>query len=577
MKNLFKKLGQCSKIKLFAFGVLAIAFAACFFVDMGSGIGMLAVAPIITLAKKDSGMSAEEEEFLNKIEGPLNEAFDNFSKGFITEERLQGIIEKSMTDFINKNKDKMPADDLKKSLDDMQETVKTVVKEIQKMKDGGITLGNGSMIEKAIDEIIDNPKMVDFINSKSRTTGKIPFNIKGIVSLENNYEGNLLTTQQTGRVIVDVNERRINVRDLMTVDQGDPEFTSIAYAKIVDLDRNAVAVSENGRLPESAFKMKEETANIARIGTHVNISKRLLKSRPYLRSFLINRLPKWVRMAEDFQILFGDGTGDNLLGIVGQSNDISKWLTAVVAKGEAGSVESVESYNKGEQTMITFSKPFDKIEEGMLIKFTGAPEVTSGTASKLNSENMMHKHNDRKIMIDVPYADIVPQSAGKLTTEQISALTFEVKNNFFNTVEDPNYGDAINAVIAVLTYGEFTPNVVALNPSDVFMIQTLKDTSGRSLDLITGMDGTKRISGRVIVETTIVPPGYYFIGDMANAAALVDYTSLFIEFAEDIESKLTNQVTVIAQEEVLMPVYNPYAFAYGKLDDVLAAITKKKN
>ena len=445
------------------------------------------------------------------------------------------------------------------------------------MKDGGITLGNGSMIEKAIDEIIDNPKMIDFINSKSRTTGKIPFNIKGIVSLENNYEGNLLTTQQTGRVIVDVNERRINVRDLMTVDQGDPEFTSIAYAKIIDLDRNAVAVSENGRLPESAFKMKEETANIARIGTHVNISKRLLKSRPYLRSFLINRLPKWVRMAEDFQILFGDGTGDNLLGIVGQSNDISKWLTAVVAKGEAGSVESVESYNKGEQTMITFSKPFDKIEEGMLIKFTGAPEVTSGTASKLNSENMMHKHNDRKIMIDVPYADIVPQSAGKLTTEQISALTFEVKNNFFNTVEDPNYGDAINAVIAVLTYGEFTPNVVALNPSDVFMIQTLKDTSGRSLDLITGIDGTKRISGRVIVETTIVPPGYYFIGDMANAAALVDYTSLFIEFAEDIESKLTNQVTVIAQEEVLMPVYNPFAFAYGKLDDVLAAITKKKD
>lgn len=577
MKNLINKVRKCSKVKMFAFVVLAMIGVACVFCDAGSTMAMMATAPFIALVKKDAGLSEEEESFLKAVESPLNEAFDKFSKGFITREGLDEVVKKSLTEFVEQNRDKMSSDGVKKSLDDIQGTIKSIVGEIQKMKDGGITLGNGSMIEKAIDEIIDNPKMIDFINSKSRTTGKIPFNIKGIVSLENNYEGNLLTTQQTGRVIVDVNERRINVRDLMTVDQGDPEFTSIAYAKIVDLDRNAVAVSENGRLPESAFKMKEETANIARIGTHVNISKRLLKSRPYLRSFLINRLPKWVRMAEDFQILFGDGTGDNLLGIVGQSNDISKWLTAVVAKGEAGSVESVESYNKGEQTMITFSKPFDKIEEGMLIKFTGAPEVTSGTASKLNSENMMHKHNDRKIMIDVPYADIVPQSAGKLTTEQISALTFEVKNNFFNTVEDPNYGDAINAVIAVLTYGEFTPNVVALNPSDVFMIQTLKDTSGRSLDLITGIDGTKRISGRVIVETTIVPPGYYFIGDMANAAALVDYTSLFIEFAEDIESKLTNQVTVIAQEEVLMPVYNPFAFAYGKLDDVLAAITKKKD
>lgn len=575
MKNLINKVRKCSKVTMFAFVVLAMIGVTCVFCDAGSTMAMMATAPFIALVKKDAGLSEEEESFLKAVESPLNEAFDKFSKGFITRESLDEVVKKSLAEFVEQNKDKMPSDGVKKSLDNMQETIKSIVGEIQKMKDSGITLGKGSMIEKAIDEIIDNPKMVDFINSKSRTTGKIPFNIKGIVSLENNYEGNLLTTQQTGRVIVDVNERRINVRDLMTVDQGDPEFTSIAYAKIVDLDRNAVAVSENGRLPESAFKMKEETANIARIGTHVNISKRLLKSRPYLRSFLINRLPKWVRMAEDFQILFGDGTGDNLLGIVGQSNDISKWLTAVVAKGEAGSVESVESYNKGEQTMITFSKPFDKIEEGMLIKFTGAPEVTSGTASKLNSENMMHKYNDRKIMINVPYADIVPQSAGKLSESEIAALKFEVKNNFFNTVEDPNYGDAINAVIAVLTYGEFTPNVVALNPSDVFMIQTLKDTSGRSLDLITGIDGTKRISGRVIVETTIVPPGYYFIGDMANAAALVDYTSLFIEFAEDIESKLTNQVTVIAQEEVLMPVYNPFAFAYGKLDDVLAAITKK--
>lgn len=577
MKNLIDKVKKCSRVKMFAFAVLAIVGVVCVFCNAESTMAIMATAPLVTLVKKNSGLSEEEEAFLKSIENPLNEAFERFSEGFITRESLDKVVEKSLAEFIEQNKDKMPSDGLKKSLNEMQETIKSVVGEIQKMKDGGITLGKGSMIEKAIDEIIDNPKMMDFINSKSRTTGKIPFNIKGIVSMENNYEGNLLTTQQTGRVVVDVNERRINVRDLMTVDQGDPEFTSIAYAKIVDLDRNAAAVSENGRLPESAFKMKEETANIARIGTHVNISKRLLKSRPYLRSFLMNRLPKWVKMAEDFQILFGDGNGENLLGIVHQSNDISKWLTAIVISGDTGSVESVESYNKGEQTMITFSKPFDKIEEGMMIKFTGAPKVDENTDSKLGSDNLIHKQNDRKVMIDVPYAEIVPKSAGKLSDSEIAALKFEVKNNFFNTVEDPNYGDAINAVIAVLTYGEYTPNMVALNPSDVFMIQTLKDTSGRSLDLITGVDGIKRISGRVIVETTIVPPGHYFIGDMVNAAALVDYTSLFIEFAEDIESKLTNQVTVIAQEEVLMPVYNPFAFAYGKLDDVLTAITKKKN
>lgn len=574
MRNVFKKLGQCSKVQLFAFAVLAMAFAACFFVDTFSGNAMLAAAPVITLVKKNSGMSQEEESFLKTIEEPLNEAFEQFSKGFITESRLQEVINKALSDFAEQNKDKMTSDELKKSLEETRDLVKNMTKEIQKMKDSGMSMGGNTALEKAIDEIIDNPKMQDFINSKARTTGKIPFNIKGIVSMEGNYNGDKLTTQQTNRVGVEVNERRINVRDLMTVDQGDPEFTSIAYAKIVDLDRNAVAVSENGRLPESSFKIKEETANICRIGTHVNISKRLLKSRVYLRSFLMNRLPKWVRMAEDFQVLFGDGSGENLLGIVKQSNDISKWLTAVVASGEAGSVESVESYDNGTRTMITFKKPFAKVEEGMIIKFANAPDVESNNASKLNSDNMLHKSNDRKVLIDVPYAEVVPKTAGKLSASEIAALTFQVKNNFFNTVEDPNYADAINAIIAVLTYGEYTPNMIALNPSDVFMLQTLKDTTGRSLDLVTGNDGIKRISGRPIMEATIVPPGYYFIGDMQNGAAIVDYTSLFIEFAEDIESKLTNQVTVIAQEELLMPVYNPFAFAYGKLADVLTAIKK---
>lgn len=575
MKNLFKKLGRCSKVQLFAFGVLAIVFTLCLFMDMGSGVAIMATAPLVSLVKKDSGFSKEEEAFLKAIEGPLNDAFENFSKGIITNDNLQTVISKALSDFVAQNKDKMPDDELKKSLDGMKTTIKEVVDEIQKMKDNGIKITNNSEIEKAIDAVIDNPKMIDFINNKSRSTGKIPIDIKGIVSFENSYTGDKLTTQQSNRLVIETNERRVNLRDLMVVDQGDPNYTSITYGKIVNLDRNAVAVSENGRLPESSFEMKEETANLSRIGTHVNISKRLLKSRTYLRSFLINRLPKWVRMAEDFQIMFGDGTGDNLNGIAKQANDISKWLVNEVVKGVAGDVKSVESYNGGKQVQIEFNKPFPAIEEGMLITFTGAPEVTSGTASKLNSSALVHKYTDRKIVVDVAYAEAVPTTAGKLSDEEIAALAFSVKNNFFNTVEDPNYGDVINAIIAVLTYGEFTPNVIALNPSDVFMIQTSKDTSGRPLDLITGVDGIKRISGRVIVETTAIAPGYYFIGDMANAAALVDYTSLFIEFAEDIESKLTNQVTVIAQEEVMMPVYNPFAFAYGKLDDVLLAIKKK--
>jgi hypothetical protein len=54
----------------------------------------------------------------------------------------------------------------------------------------------------------------------------------------------------------------------------------------------------------------------------------------------------------------------------------------------------------------------------------------------------------------------------------------------------------------------------------------------------------------------------------------VDYTNLNLEWAEDVEDKLTNSVHLIAQEEVIFPIYNPWAFAYGSIAALKTAITK---
>ena len=54
----------------------------------------------------------------------------------------------------------------------------------------------------------------------------------------------------------------------------------------------------------------------------------------------------------------------------------------------------------------------------------------------------------------------------------------------------------------------------------------------------------------------------------------MDYTLLTLEWAEDVESKLKNEIVLIAQEEVIFPVYMPWAFAYGDLAALKEAITK---
>jgi hypothetical protein len=55
---------------------------------------------------------------------------------------------------------------------------------------------------------------------------------------------------------------------------------------------------------------------------------------------------------------------------------------------------------------------------------------------------------------------------------------------------------------------------------------------------------------------------------------LVDYTTLALEWAEDVETKLCNEVVLMAQEEVIFPIYMPWAFAYGDLAALKTAITK---
>lgn len=515
----------------------------------------------IQFAKKEAELSMEEKQTLGTIQKNVNETVSELLKGFLPQkdfdEKMKGFEEtlKSL------NEDGKFGQALKE-LEDFKNTLKELGKEMETMKAKGFHTSQENPLAKKIDEFMDSEKFKEFVEGKSRSTGKFEIDLKDVtdpVSLANDYTGDKLITRQSGVVVTKINEGA-HLRDIMTVDQGDPAYPTITFTQIYDLDRNAAAVSENGRLPESSFKIKEETTGVCRIGTYVPLSKRLLRSRTYVRSWLLNRISSWVRQAEDFQIMFGDGQGDNLKGIANHKGVLSAetLINGDIVTGTAGSVKSVSTYNGGKQSIVEFSKPYPEIMEGQSITFDGT------SVEGLKSTFAVHKMNDRKIVIDFAYQEVSDAS---------SALTFKVKNGLFNSVEAPHIGDAINAIFAIMTYAEYTPTFIALNPSTVFAAETAKDTTGRSLNLVTMINGVKYISGRPIIETTKIAPGKYFAGDMTNAASLVDWSSLSIEFAEDVETKLRNSVVLIAQEEVQMPIYNPAAFTLGNISDVITAIT----
>ena len=153
-------------------------------------------------------------------------------------------------------------------------------------------------------------------------------------------------------------------------------------------------------------------------------------------------------------------------------------------------------------------------------------------------------------------------------------MTFKVNHGAFKSVESPNSIDALETAVAVMTYAQFAPTVLVLNPITLNSIRTEKATDGNRLEVVKDMNGNPIIAGLRVIPYTGIAPGKYFLGDMQRGAQIIDYTPLTVEWADDVETKLKNQVVLLAQAEMIVPVFCPWAFAYGTISKLKTAITK---
>jgi len=509
-------------------------------------------------------LEAQQKAFLDKIEGKMQEIVDKAMSGAITKEDVTAMVNAAVKECEG-NLQAAANDEIK----ELAAQIKTLGENVAKMKSVGVTDEQLSGFSRRIDEMYESEKFKEFIEGHCRKSGAFGgFSLKDItpVSMTNDYTGTHLITDQLGVVADKYAPKRLHMRDLLTSLAGDPAFPNLAFTEIESLDRNARYVTENGRLSESHIKVKEQNVSVKRLGTYLPISKRMLKSRAYIKSYIVAMLPEAVYSAEDWNILFGDGNGENLEGIVNKNGckSVESIITGAIVTGAAGSVQSVTAYNATKGVVIEFTNPQPDILDGMKITFANASNTN---ASVLNKTHDVIKMNDRQILLpDVTLAG---------TESAVASMTFTVNNGGFKAIEDPNSFDAIKTAFAVMSYAQYYPTAIVLNPITVNTIESEKDTLGRNLGLIENRGNVKYIAGRPIVEYDGIPAGKYLIGDFrALAAAIVDYTNLTLEWAEDVETKLTNQVVLIAQEEIIFPVYNPWAFAYGSLAALITAVTK---
>lgn len=512
-----------------------------------------------------SGLTPEEKAFMEKnadiICGIVNKATAGLMDSKAVEKAMAPLIEKA---------DKLGTENvtLKSDLEKLQDVVKGLTETLEKAKQRGVSPLTANKFLERFDEMMDSQKLKNFIDGVEKASGWFSgFKLKeisGISSVENNYEGEALLTRQSPVVANPYMGPNWSVRDIIRTIPGDPQHPSFTYLRVKEFDRNVNYETENGRLKRSDLSFEEVSTSIRRCGSYFDLSKNLLMARVQLRAFLIAQIPGMMVQAENASVLYGDGQKSHLLGIcnIPGVTSIESQITDAIVTGAAGDVESVSKHADGKNCLVRFKSAISKALDSQMVTFTGAAVNTD-----LNSAHPIIKVNDHEV--------IVVGAAYKGAETALATMTYAINHASFKNIEAPNSRDVIGAIFACLSFAQYTPNMVCLNPLTVFAIESEKDSLGRPLDIIkTDANGRKNINGIPLVVTSNVPVGRYIAGDFANGANLYDYTNLEMQWVEDAETILYNMVRLVFQEQLALVVYMPWAFAEGSLEELKKSITK---
>lgn len=120
--------------------------------------------------------------------------------------------------------------------------------------------------------------------------------------------------------------RRLTVADLLP--QGSTDSPSIIYVQETAVTNAAATVAEGGSKPQSDITTAQVTEVVRKIATSAKISDEMINDAGYIQSYVNGRLVLFVKLAEEDQLLNGNGTAPNLRGILNRSG-----LTAAQAVG----------------------------------------------------------------------------------------------------------------------------------------------------------------------------------------------------------------------------------------------------
>ncbi|MCC2608383.1 phage major capsid protein [Neorhizobium petrolearium] len=148
-----------------------------------------------------------------------------------------------------------------------------------------------------------------------------------LTSLTTDAAGSVGDAIQNTRLpgVMQLPQRRMTVRDLLT--PGRMDGNTLEYVKETGFTNNAAPVAEGAAKPSSDIKLDLVTTSAKVIAHWMKASKQVLDDISQLRSMIDQRLLYGLAYVEEQQLLNGDGTGQNLHGIIPQATAYAAPIT----------------------------------------------------------------------------------------------------------------------------------------------------------------------------------------------------------------------------------------------------------
>ncbi|TCP36542.1 phage major capsid protein [Sphingomonas sp. BK235] len=268
---------------------------------LAAGSTRLVAAQPREFGRKDGAADAPS---LDQLQRNLDSALTEV-KGFAQEFRAKSAEGTKVSDEAKEKADKALVD---------LEAIRGDMKELsQKLAQGRRGGEDDPEIKSLGHEVANHADVKSYAEGGCK--GTIGFTVKAVTSATGSAGGLIRPERQAE--IVGIPRQQLRVRDLLT--PGQTESNSIEYAYQTVRTNNAAAVAEGAQKPESNYGWDVANAPVRTIAHWVPASRQAMDDVPQLESLIDGELRYGLDDAEDAQLLLGDGTGQNILGLYTQA------------------------------------------------------------------------------------------------------------------------------------------------------------------------------------------------------------------------------------------------------------------